>query len=120
MNRKSRIAILLATSTVICMQAAHAQYAGPGSQPAHTTVADVLKHPVDDQQVVLRGFLTKQVGKEKYLFSDGTGEIRVDIDNKRMAGQRIDEKTKIELHGEVEKDFMESPEIDVDSLVIIK
>lgn len=119
MNR-TRIAILVAAAAIVCAQTAHAQYAGPGSQPSHATVAEILKNPVDDQPVVLRGLLTKQVSKEKYLFSDGTGEIRVDIDNKRMAGQRIDEKTKVELHGEVEKDFLESPEIDVDSITVVK
>jgi uncharacterized protein (TIGR00156 family) len=120
MNRKDRIAIVLAMTSVVCASAAQAQYAGPTSQVTHGTVAAVLKNPVDDQAVVLRGVLTKQVGNEKYIFSDGTGEIRVDIDTKRFAGQKVDEKTKVELHGEVEKDFLESPEIDVDTVTIIK
>lgn len=113
-------AVMGVAAAVACVTSAHAQYAGPSSQVTHNTVAAVLKNPVDDQAVVLRGFLTKKVGNEKYLFSDGTGEIRVDIDNKRFAGQKIDEKTKVELHGEVEKDFLESPEIDVDSITIVR
>lgn len=120
MNKKNRLATLMAIASLVCTSAAQAQYAGPTSQVTHSTVAAVLKNPVDDQPVVLRGLLTKQVGNEKYLFSDGTGEIRVDIDTKRFAGQKIDEKTKVELRGEVEKDFMESPEIDVDTVTIVK
>lgn len=121
MNNKNRFAAAMTVAAAIaCVTSAHAQYAGPSSQVTHSTVAAVLKNPVDDQAVVLRGFLTKKVGNEKYLFSDGTGEIRVDIDHKRFGGQKIDEKTKVELHGEVEKDFLESPEIDVDSITIVK
>ena len=54
------------------------------------------------------------------MFSDGTGEIRVDIDAKRFAGQQIDAKTKVEIRGEVEKDFLQSPEVDVDTILIIR
>lgn len=121
MNKKHGFSAVMTVAAAIAgVTSAHAQYAGPSSEVTHSTVATVLKNPVDDQAVVLRGFLTKKVGNEKYLFSDGTGEIRVDIDHKRFAGQKIDEKTKVELHGEVEKDFLESPEIDVDSITVIK
>lgn len=112
---------LIATAALLCSPLmAQAQYMGPSSQFVVNSVADILKNPIDDQPVVLRGFLTQQVGKEKYMFSDGTGEIRVDIDNKRFAGQQVDAKTKIEIRGEVEKDFLQSPEIDVDSLLIVR
>lgn len=120
MHHPRTLAALTVFTALAASATAHAQYTGPASQTPHGTVAAVLKDPVDDQAVVLRGFLTKQVGKEKYLFTDGTGEIRVDIDTKRFAGQKIDEKTKVELHGEVEKDFLESPEIDVDTITIVK
>lgn len=54
----------------------HAQYVGPTAQKAIESVAEVLKDPKDDQRVVLHGYLLKQVGTKKYIFSDGTGEIR--------------------------------------------
>lgn len=99
-----------------------AQYAGPSkarsaAPPNYASVAEVLKNPVDDAPVTLQGKLLRQVGKEKYIFSDGTGEIRVDIDAELFAGRRIDENTTVRLRGEVEKDFLQSPEIDVDELL---
>ena len=94
---------------------ASAQYVGP-SNVRLTTVAEVLKTGADDQHVVLRGKLLKKVGSEKYDFSDGTGTIRVEIDKKIFPREPIDDKTQLELQGEVEKDFMNSPEIDVDSI----
>jgi uncharacterized protein (TIGR00156 family) len=94
---------------------ASAQFVGPSSVKL-TTVAEVLKNGTDDQHVALRGNLLKKVGSEKYDFSDGTGTIRVEIDKKIFPREPIDEKTKLELQGEVEKEFMASPEIDVDSI----
>ncbi|MGV8899399.1 MAG: YgiW/YdeI family stress tolerance OB fold protein [Burkholderiaceae bacterium] len=82
------------------------------------SVASILKSPVDDQDVVLSGFLLKKVGKEKYIFSDGTNEIRLEIEAEDFPAQKIDDKTRVEIRGEVERDFMESPEIDVKTVRI--
>lgn len=105
--------ILLAT-----VATSYAEYIGPSAHKTIGSVAEVLKNPIDDQRVVLRGYLVKQVGKEKYIFSDGTGEIRVEIDAKDFRGLTVDDKTRVEIMGEVEKDFFESPEIDVDVINI--
>ena len=34
--------------------------------------------------------------------------------------EKFDEKTRVKIRGEVEKDFLATPEIDVDSVVLIK
>lgn len=107
--------ILSAIAIVALSGVAHAQYTGPSGHTGPKSVADVLKNPVDDQYVQLKGQLIRQVGNEKYIFTDGTGEIRVEIDNKLLTGP-IDDKTTVIIRGEVEKDFLESPEIDVDSV----
>lgn len=98
---------------------AQAQYKGP-DQVTQKSIEAILKKPVDDQPVVLQGYLLRKVGNEKYIFSDGKSEIRVEIDDKDFPVESVDEKTLIEIHGEVEKDFLESPEIDVDRVVIVK
>lgn len=122
MLHKANIAAIMAASalSLAVLTPAHAQYTGPSARVTQNSVAAILKNPVDDQQVILRGYLTRQIAKEKYMFSDGTGEIRVDIDDKHLRGLPVSEKTKVELHGEVEKDFLESPEIDVDLVRIIQ
>ena len=110
---------LAATSLLAFASGASAQYAGPSSKAGPRSVAEILKNPVDDQSVVLSGYILRQVGNEKYIFSDGTAEIRVDIDAKLFPAQKIDDKVKVELRGEVEKEFMETPEIDVDVLTVL-
>lgn len=108
---------MLAGSLALLQPASgQAQYTGPSTHHAPATVAEILKNPVDDQDVVLRGHLLRKVGNEKYIFSDGTGEIRVEIEAEDFPPEQIDDKAQVEIHGEVEKDFLESPEIDVEVL----
>lgn len=96
---------------------AHAQYTGPSSAKVNT-VADVLKTAKDGTYIQLQGKITQQVGEEKYTFADKTGEIRVEIDKKDFTA-KVDAETLVEIRGEFEKDFLQSPEIDVDSLVVV-
>ncbi|MEG1329269.1 MAG: NirD/YgiW/YdeI family stress tolerance protein [Janthinobacterium sp.] len=44
----------------------------------------------------------------------------MDIDDKVFMNRKIDARTQVEIRGEVEKDFMESPEIDVDVLTVVQ
>lgn len=116
MNRK--IITAAAIAALAFGGATYAQYTGPSTtKPAATAryanVAEILKNPLDDVRITLQGHLVRKIGKEKYLFSDGTGEIRVEIDDERFPAAKIDDKTRVSLEGEVEKDFLQSPEIDV-------
>lgn len=107
---------MLGGLTAVGSHDASAQYSGP-SATSFSTVADVLANAKDDAPVHLTGKITQQVGSEKYIFADDTGEIRVDIDSDDFT-VAVDDNTVVEIRGEVEKDFMQSPEIDVDSLIV--
>jgi uncharacterized protein (TIGR00156 family) len=104
------------------MQAApaYAQFEGPGAQSQLTTVEVVANQANDDQTVQLQGSIIEQVGDEKYIFADDTGEIRVEIDDELFRNQRITPDMTVSIYGEVEKDFMRSPEIDVEELSIVE
>ena len=120
MQSHRKLLVSLAAAAALLAGSAHAQYVGPSTGPdSPKTVAAILKKPVDDQAVVLGGQLLRKVGNEKYTFSDGTAEIRVEIDDKVFMNRKIDAKTQVEIRGEVEKDFMESPEIDVSVLTVV-
>lgn len=101
---------------------AQAQYIGPSTQgtAAITTVADVMKNAADDQEVTLRGRITKKLKKERYEFQDNTGTVRMEIDDKYFHNIRVTDKTLVEVYGEVEKDFARPLEIDVKRLTVIK
>ena len=120
MSLHRKLLLSLAAAAALLAGAAQAQYVGPSTGPdAPKSIAAILKNPVDDQAVVLRGYLLRKVGNEKYTFSDGTAEIRVEIDDKVFMNRKIDAKTQVEIRGEVEKDFMETPEIDVSVLTVV-
>ncbi|MFW7343511.1 NirD/YgiW/YdeI family stress tolerance protein [Pollutimonas sp. H1-120] len=98
---------------------AYAQYSGP-STIKEGTVAGILANPVDDQAVQLQGHLLRRTANDKYIFSDGTGEIVAEIKDKRFPAQPVDEKTKVELVGEVDTGLTRPPEIEVDSMRVVQ
>jgi uncharacterized protein (TIGR00156 family) len=98
---------------------AAADYRGPGATPADSTVALVLANSKDDAEVVLRGTLLRKVDREHYVFGDGTGEIRVEIDKDDFPSQVVDDKTRVQIAGQVDKDFMKDKEIDVRTVHVL-
>lgn len=98
-----------------------AQYVGPNGSSQLTKVADILQNPKDDADVTVQGHLLRKVGDEEYVFSDGTGEIIVEIDDDDFPqGQPVDDKTRVELVGEVDTNKRRPPEIDVDRVRVLK
>lgn len=97
---------------------ASAQFVGPGAQEPVTDVQAVLDNPADEQRVVLHGRILKQVGEEQYVFTDGTAQIRIELDGEALLRQRITPETEVELYGEIEDDFLQDPEIDVERVVV--
>lgn len=86
-----------------------------GPSTALTTV-EIAKTLRDDAKVVLRGKIERHLGGDNYLFSDSTGSITVDIDNKKWNGQMVSPQDQVEIQGEVDKDW-NSVEIDVDRII---
>lgn len=103
----------------VLLSPAFAQYSGP-SAIGQTSVAEILKNPVDDQDVQLQGHLLRQTSHDKYIFSDGTGEIVAEIKARHFAGQSVDDKTKVELIGEVDTSRKRPPKIEVDSVRVVE
>ena len=86
-----------------------------GPSIAKSTVAEA-KNLSDDTPVILTGKIEKSLGGEKYLFSDQTGSLTVEIDNEDWRGVTVSENDVVEIRGEIDKDLM-SMKIDVDSVV---
>lgn len=101
---------------------ASAQYTGPSGNGSSklTKVAEILENPRDDADVTVQGQLLRKVGDEEYVFSDGTGEIVVEIDDDDFPNQPVDETTTVQLIGEVDTSRRRPPEIDVEKVRILK
>jgi uncharacterized protein (TIGR00156 family) len=77
-------------------------FRGPG--PDLVTV-DAAKSLRDDYPVVLRGRIERFLGDEKYLFTDETGSIIVEIDQRLWRGLSVDQNDTVEITGEVDREF---------------
>lgn len=123
---------LFAGFLLLVTSLAQGSYTGPGSDKAQgaqtghksntgtTTVANILKMPRDNMRVELIGNLVRKIRHENYMFSDGTGEIRVDIDDDEFPAQAVQADTRLEIMGEVDMDHRSDPEIDVKWLRIVQ
>lgn len=119
------LGVSLASSSVMAQytgsSAPRGGFQGPGSASGQTvTVANVLRTPIDEQRVTLRGNIVRRIGGDKYVFSDGTGEIRVDIDDSEWPAEPVNEKTTVEIIGKIDVEFMSPTEIDVKILRVVK
>ncbi len=84
-------------------------FSGPNGSVVTVKQAQDMK---DDSWVTLRGNIEKRVGDEDYTFRDATGTMTVEIDHKRWEGLTVSPADKVELQGELDKDF-NSVELDV-------
>ena len=99
--------------------AAQAQYTGPSKLPVLKSVAEVVKGGKDDQPVIVQGVLKQKIDDDTYLFNDGTGDIRVDIDSEKFPKTEVGATTKVEIRGEVSKDALQKAEIDADVVTVL-
>ncbi len=120
MLKKIATTLIVASGILCAAGTANAQYVGPSQATSYKNVAEILKNPVDDVRVTLRGKVISRLSDDMYQFTDGTGTISVEIDEEDFAGQRIDANTQVEIWGEVDKDLMRAPEIDVKRITIIR
>lgn len=88
-------------------------FEGPGVQVYKISSALELK---DDTPVVLYGKIEQNLGDEKYLLNDGTGTIVVEIDDDEWNGLTVTPQMNVKITGEIDKELMEKPEVDVSKI----
>ena len=96
-------------------------FSGPVSGVQADTVAKALTLG-DDAPVVLTGKIVSQVAgkKDKFIFKDATGEVRMEIDRKVFAGQSVTPEDTVRIVGKVDKDLGKDVKIEAKSLEIVK
>ncbi len=113
--------IAMACVLAVFSTLSHAQYTGPSTVPVAMTVGQIQESGKDDQRVLLRGRIVKYLGDEKYQFTDGTGEIQVEIDHDLWpSGQPISEKSEVELVGKYDKELIGKSEVEVKSIKVLQ
>lgn len=104
--------------------AAFAQFTGPNSTDKMYTVKEIkssaAKLDRSEELVKVKGFIVKQVNKDTYKFKDSTGDILVEIKKRYLPAKPFDEKTELILIGEVDYDFLEGTEIEVEQVLFVE
>lgn len=96
-----------------------AQYTGPQKQTPLVKVT-AIAGVSNKTYVTLEGYITSRIRKEHYTFKDATGSIEIEIDDKHFPlSPPIDEKTKVRIHGKVEKHFSKETTIDVEQVEVL-
>ena len=115
----TKVIVVVALTLLVYGLPAYSQFVGPGKTTV-SNVRSILANPVDDMWVTLKGHILEKTGRDKYTFSDGTGQIRLDIDEKYFpAGVVVTPETHIQISGEVDVEHYRSPELDVKNLVVL-
>lgn len=96
-------------------------FSGPVSGAQADTVAKALTLS-DDAPVVLTGNIVSQVAgsKDKFIFKDASGEVRMEIERKVFAGQTVTPQDTVRIIGKVDKDLGKDVEIEAKMLEIVK
>jgi uncharacterized protein (TIGR00156 family) len=112
MERKFFMCFIILLALAGLTASAQEGYSGPGLDPLTVEEAKNLR---DDSPVLLQGKITRFLGDEKYLFSDDSGTITIEIEHRLWKGLSVNQDDLVEIIGEVDKDFRKI-EIEVDSI----
>jgi len=103
---------------------ASAQYVGPGANGKTLSVKELTDQAFrldkSDAQVSIQGFVVKQINKDTYLFKDNTGSLNVEISKKHLPNRAFNDKTELKLIGEVDYDFLNGVELEVNEVIFVK
>ncbi|GGE75803.1 YgiW/YdeI family stress tolerance OB fold protein [Massilia psychrophila] len=123
-----KAAALALTALLGVSGSALAQYTGPSDgkkvipgsakkvprNVAPTTVRALTASGKDDTEVSLQGRIVRHIGGDHYRFTDGTGEIDLDIDTEQWpANTPIDDKAELRITGEYNKGLIRDPKVEV-------
>jgi uncharacterized protein (TIGR00156 family) len=93
---------ILLSLVSLTVNAQQGGYRGPG---AVAITVEEAKNLRDDSPVILQGTIERFLGDEKYTFSDDSGTITIEIDNKIWSGLSVDQYDTVEITGKLDRDF---------------
>ena len=83
------------------------------------TSAQGMRSVPNGQRVQLRGRILSQQGGDRYVFSDGSGRVLVDIDSRLLNGRKLPAGTEVEIQGDADTRIESSPKVEVRSVMVL-
>ncbi len=91
-------------------------YTGPADL---SLIADLGKNKsfFKDEDVIMEGYIIRQINKDEFIFTDGKDEIQIELEDDVQWAQSLNEKTKVRIFGEYEGG--KTLEIEVEHLQVL-
>ncbi|OOF56299.1 TIGR00156 family protein [Rodentibacter genomosp. 2] len=70
----------------------------------------------DNSMITLVGNITKQIDNDEYLFTDGTEQIKIEIDDRVWKGLNVGPQDKIRISGKLDNEAFEKADLEVYSV----
>ena len=109
----------LETIFALATTSAFAGFNGNNSQggfqqtaPAAISVKQALS-AADNSMITLVGNITQQIDDDEFWFTDGTGQIKIEIKKRVWNGLNVDSKDKVKIYGKLDNEAFEKAELDV-------
>ena len=117
--KKFALATLLALSTSVAFAGFNGNTAQGGFQGGYQGQQLTVKQALsakDNSMITLVGNITQQIKDDKYLFTDGTDQIKLEIKNRIWNGLNVGPQDKIRVYGKLDNEIFEKPELEVISV----
>ena len=109
----------LATIFALATTSAFAGFNGRNTQggfqqaaPAAISVKQALS-AADNSMITLVGNITQQIDDDEFWFSDGTGQIKVEIERHVWNGLNVDPSDKVKVYGKLDNEAFEKADLEV-------
>ncbi|WP_375753945.1 YgiW/YdeI family stress tolerance OB fold protein [Vibrio sp. HN007] len=91
-------------------------YNGPVELSSVTSLLEDTSY-FSEKDVIMEGYIIRQTRKDEFIFSDGEGEIKIELDDDIQLDQTVNEETKVRIYGEYEGGS--TPEVEVEGIQLL-
>lgn len=105
--------LLSLTTLLVLSSTAVAGFNGNSADAPKMTVAKALKIKQDNAPVQISGKILRQVDNDEFIFGDGTGQIKIDVEDHAWNGLNVGANETITIFGTVDHESFEPNTIDV-------
>lgn len=114
--KKFALAAILALSTTSAFAGFNGNTTPNGSFQSGTQSAISVKQALkatDNSMITLEGNITQQIDDDEFWFTDGTGQIKVEIERHVWNGLNVGPNDKVRIFGKLDNEMFEKAELQV-------
>ena len=114
--KKFALAAILALSTTSAFAGFNGNTTPNGGFQSGTQSAISVKQALqaaDNSMITLEGNITQQIDDDEFWFTDGTGQIRVEIERQVWNGLNVGPNDKIRIFGKLDNEVFDRAELEV-------